>query len=87
MQVIQGRVARAEFAKTLGKMREWLDRNDCRLLGFETAADGIETIAVKAVFDGNDLAEAFCQAFRGFYGDRRGANQVDDGWSRLNRQS
>ena len=52
MQVIQTRVARADFAKTLGKMREWLDHNDCRLMGFETADDGIGMITVKALFDG-----------------------------------
>ena len=63
MQLIQARVDRADFAKTLGKMREWLDHNDCRLAGFETAADDIGTITVKALFDGNDLAEAFRRAF------------------------
>ena len=69
MQVIQTRVARADFAKTLGKMREWLDHNDCRLMGFETAADGIGMITVKALFDGNDLAAAFSRTFQGSGGE------------------
>jgi hypothetical protein len=78
MQVIQGSVARADFAKTMAQMREWLDRNDCRLAGFETAADDIGTITVKASFDGNDVADAFCRAFQGFSGEPRGANRAVD---------
>jgi hypothetical protein len=66
MQLIKARVARADFAKTLGKMREWLDRNDCQLAGFETAVDGMGMVTVKALFDSNELAETFRLAFKGF---------------------
>src|ERR1700730_4514168 len=39
-------VGRADLAKTLGAMREWLDRNDRRLAHFETKANG-DIITVK----------------------------------------
>ena len=66
MRVVHVRVPRADFADSLGKMREWLDRNDCRLVRFETEADA-DTITIKVQFDGDDLAEAFRQAFQGTY--------------------
>ena len=68
MQVVQVGVPRPDFADTLGKMREWLDRNDCSLVRFETKGDG-ETISIKVRFDRDDLAEAFRQAFAGSYSD------------------
>jgi hypothetical protein len=36
MRVVHVQVARNEFADTLGKMREWLDRHDRPLVRFET---------------------------------------------------
>ena len=36
MRVIHARVARADFAKSLGEMREWLDRHKSPLDRFET---------------------------------------------------
>ena len=78
MQLIQARVDRADFAKTLGKMREWLDHHECRLAGFETAADDIGTITVKALFDGKELAEAFRRAFQDFSGEPRRAIRAVD---------
>jgi hypothetical protein len=75
MQLIKARVARADFAKTLGKMREWLDRNDCQLASFETAVDGMGMVTVKALFEGNELAEAFSLAFEGF-GESGGATRA-----------
>jgi hypothetical protein len=68
MRVVHVRVPRPDFADALGKMREWLDRQNRPLVRFDTKADG-ETIIVKVEFDGDDLAEAFRQAFRGSYSD------------------
>jgi hypothetical protein len=68
MQVVHVRVARADFAKSLGEMREWLDRHKHSLVRFETAADG-DTLTVKVQFDSDDLAELFRQAFRASYVD------------------
>jgi hypothetical protein len=62
------RVARADFAKSLGEMREWLDHHKSPLVRFETAVDG-DTITVKVQFDDDDFAELFRQAFRGSYAD------------------
>jgi hypothetical protein len=61
-------VRRADFAKTLGEMRQWLDRHNRPLVRFETEADG-DTITVKVQFDADDLAELFREAFQGSYGD------------------
>ena len=68
MWVVHVRVARSDFAKSLGEMREWLDRHNRPLVRFETEADG-DTITVKVQFDDDDLAELFRQAFRGSYAD------------------
>jgi hypothetical protein len=67
MRVVHVRVTRADFAKSLGEMREWLDRHKHSLVRFETAADG-DTLTVKIQFDGDDLAELFRHAFQGSYG-------------------
>jgi hypothetical protein len=69
MRVVHARVRRADFADSLGKMREWLDRQNRPFVRFETEADG-DTINIKVQFDGDDLAEGFRQAFRGSYGDQ-----------------
>jgi hypothetical protein len=67
MRVVHVQVARNEFADTLGKMREWLDRHDRPLVRFETeSVDG--RITIKVQFDPDDLAELFRQEFEGAYG-------------------
>jgi hypothetical protein len=66
MRVVHARVSRADFAKRLGEMREWLDRHNRPLVRFETEAVG-DTITVKVQFDSDDLAELFRQAFQGSY--------------------
>jgi hypothetical protein len=66
MRVVHVRIARADFAKRLGEMREWLDHHKRPLVRFETAADG-DTLTIKIQFDGDDLAELFRQAFQGSY--------------------
>jgi hypothetical protein len=67
MRVVHVLVRRADFAKALGDMREWLDGNKSPLVRFETEFDG-DTISIKVKFDANDLAEQFRQAFHGSYG-------------------
>jgi hypothetical protein len=39
MRVVQMRVNRVDFPKTLGDMREWLDRNNRPLVRFETKGE------------------------------------------------
>jgi hypothetical protein len=68
MRVVHVRVSRAAFADTLGKMREWLDRNNRPLVRFETKGESAN-INIKVHFDSDDLAEQFRQSFRGSYGD------------------
>jgi hypothetical protein len=69
MRVVHVRVPRVAFADTLGKMREWLDRNGRPLVRFETETDGA-SILINVQFEGEDLAEGFRQAFRASYGDQ-----------------
>jgi hypothetical protein len=70
MRVVHVRVDRTGFAQVLSAMREWLDRKNCRLERFETAA-GEEggSITVKAQFNDDLLAEQFRGEFQGNYGD------------------
>jgi len=68
MRIVEVRSERAAFPRTLGAMREWLDRNGRPLVRFETATDdssGIITVDVQ--FDSDDLAELFRQSFEGSY--------------------
>ena len=67
MRVVHVHVTRADFAKSLGEMRKWRDRNNCRVLRFETEADDGGAVIVKVQFDANDLAEQFRQAFQGSF--------------------
>ena len=69
MRVVHVRVYRIDFGKILSAMREWLDRNNCRLERFETQTDDRGAIIVKAQFAENDLAELFRREFQGNYGD------------------
>jgi hypothetical protein len=57
-------VPRAEFADTLGRMRDWLDRNGRPLVGFETEGDA-STIVIRVQFDDDALGDAFAQEFGG----------------------
>ena len=70
MRVVHVRVSQVDFAEILAAMREWLDRKNCRLERFETAA-GEEggSITVKAQFNDDLLAEQFRGEFQGNYGD------------------
>jgi hypothetical protein len=54
--------SRAEFGDTLGSMREWLDRNQCPVARFETAAEG-DLIQVSIEFASEISANAFQQEF------------------------
>jgi hypothetical protein len=67
MRVVHVRVARADIAKSLGEMREWLDRHKSPLVRFETEMHR-GTIMIKVQLD-DDLAEQFRKAFRGSYVD------------------
>ena len=68
MQVVSVRVSRANFGNVFKAMREWLDRKNCELEQFETAADG-GSIIIKAQYAEDDLAELFRREFQGSYGD------------------
>ena len=67
MRVVHVQVVRDQFANTLGKMREWLDRHNRPLVRFETESVG-DRITVKVQFDADDLAELFSRDFDGAYG-------------------
>ena len=67
MRAVHVQVIRLEFANTLGKMREWLDRHNRPLVRFETESVG-DRITVKVQFDTDDLVELFRQEFDGTYG-------------------
>lgn len=67
MRVIEVRVDRADFDKTLAHMREWLDRNRRPLVRFQTDGDE-RAITIKVQFEeANDQAERFRRAFNGSY--------------------
>ena len=67
MRVVEVHSNRLAFPKTLGAMREWLDRNDRPIVRFETEQDDAGAITIKIQFEANDLAEQFRQSFRGSY--------------------
>ena len=64
MRVVQVSVSRAEFADTLGAMRNWLDHNNRPLVRFDTATEG-ETIIIKVQFEDDAVGEAFRDEFGG----------------------
>jgi hypothetical protein len=68
MRVVYVRVRQADFGKVFEAMREWLDRKNCELEQFETAADD-GSIIIEAQFAEDDLAELFRREFQGSYGD------------------
>jgi hypothetical protein len=68
MRVVHVRIARADLAKSLGEMREWLDRHKTPLVRFGTEMHR-GTIMIKIQLDRDDLAEQFRKAFRGSYVD------------------
>jgi len=56
MRVVYARVSRADFAKSLGEMREWLDRHNRPLVRFETEAEaGTITVKGSAVVRGKKV--------------------------------
>ena len=63
MCVVEVRSDRADFAKVLAAMQEWLDCNDRPSIRFETASEQVGTIMIKVGFRANDLAAQFCQQF------------------------
>ena len=65
MRVVEVRSGRADFAKVLAAMREWLDHHDRPPIRFETASEQGGPIAIKVEFRVNDLAEQFRQQFHG----------------------
>ena len=68
MRVVHIRV-QADFGEIIEAMREWLDRHNCWLQQFETAADD-GGFMIKAQFAEDDLAELFRREFRGTYGGK-----------------
>ena len=69
MRVVHVRVCQVDFTEILAAMREWLDRNNCCLEQFETAAADGGSIIIKAQFVEDDLAELFRREFQGNCGD------------------
>ena len=69
MRLVHVRVYRIDFGKILSAMREWLDRNYCRVGRFETEGSDDGSIVVKAQFNDDLLAEQFRREFQGNYGD------------------
>ena len=70
MRIVEVRSGRVDFPRTLGAIREWLDRNKRPLVRFETEMGEVGTITIKAQFDSDDLAELFRQSFQGSYRSR-----------------
>jgi hypothetical protein len=64
MRIVEVIAGRSVVIGLLGDMREWLDRNACRDVRFETEKNGI-TVTIKAHFEHDELAERFRRAFRG----------------------
>ena len=69
MRVVYVRVSQADFGGVFEAMREWLDRKNCELERFETAAGDGGAVVIKAEFAEDDLAELFRREFQGSYGD------------------
>ena len=67
MQSVDLRIAQADFAHTLGAMRQWLDHEGCKLSHFRHAADDGAGIAISVGFANGDdaIAEAFRLRFAG----------------------
>ncbi|HEX3536494.1 MAG TPA: hypothetical protein VHU15_06980 [Stellaceae bacterium] len=63
MHVIEIMVSVATFGDVLGAMRDWLDRNKCGPVKFETATEAPGSVRVRLEFDQSGFAEAFQQRF------------------------
>jgi hypothetical protein len=68
MRVVHVRVARADFAKSLGGSAR-MARSPQKPAGPVRDRGGRRQFAVKVQFDGDDLAERFRRAFIGSYAD------------------
>ena len=63
MNIVEIMVSVATFGDALGAMRDWLDRNKCGPVKFETATDGPGLVRVRLEFDQAASAAAFQQRF------------------------
>ena len=63
MNIVEIMVSVATFGDVLGAMRDWLDRNKCGPVKFETATEGPGSVRVRLEFDQPRFAEAFQQRF------------------------
>lgn len=63
MQVIEIRIAVAGLGDALGAMRDWLDRNKCGAVRFETATEPPAAVRVRLEFAEPGWAEAFGRQF------------------------
>lgn len=63
MNVIEIMVSVATFGDVLGAMRDWLDRNKCGPVKFETATEAPGSVRIRLEFDQPGFAEAFQQRF------------------------
>ena len=63
MTVIEIMVSVATFGDVLGAMRDWLDRNKCGPVKFETATEAPGSVRVRLEFEQPGFAEAFHERF------------------------
>ena len=63
MRIVEVTVAVAGLGDTLGEMRDWLDRNKCGPVKFETATNAPGAVLVRLEFSEREPAEAFEQHF------------------------
>jgi hypothetical protein len=63
MRRVHLRVDAADLGQTFSHMREWLDREDCIPVDFDQVGDQTGAVVIEAVFDDDELAEAFRREF------------------------
>jgi hypothetical protein len=63
MTVSEIMVSVATFGDVLGAMRDWLDRNKCGPVKFETATEAPGCVRVRLEFDEPGFAGAFQERF------------------------
>jgi hypothetical protein len=63
MNIVEIMVSVATFGDALGAMRDWLDRNKCGPVKFETATEEPGAVRVRLEFDQPGFAESFRQRF------------------------
>ena len=59
MRVVEKRVERSTFGRTLAELREWIDRNGADPVKFESATQADASILVRLEFKTDQLASAF----------------------------